>query len=610
MARWFQFQNKTEAPEQPNLPTGTGIAIPNQVSVPVQYETRFQYKAQSDPTAATQFIQLFESTWHFPWSEPVKQSIAPRLAIALAVSGLIAPVFSPTIEPGNSYESTYHQPWSTPVRLNQFHPSRQDVSADVYLSTEIINADKWIFPWTDPVRFRVFSPHQQQSIAYIEPPAPIVTNRSPQSGPSDGGTPVSIVGKNFYDTISVKFGAFNATSFIVNSQTSILAVTSAQPANFVDITVTTPFGTSGTGAGDTFTFYDVTADMWFNPLSEPPVKTKSGLSANQQQFLALPSTTPNPQVVTSAVSSQVSYKTRFIYQTVAQPVVAAENITVDKWFVSWTDPVRFRPQLPAGEQQFLAYGSYNPVVNFSYYNWLTEPVRTRVAQQQQTIAIPATAAEVITYDKWGYARSEPARFKSFPTAEQQAFIGTTLSDKQLTDTFESRWHQEWSKPVRIKPALPTGEQQTLAFVQTVGEVITADKWSYPWSEPVRKKQALPVTEQQPFTAPIQPPNPQVIASALGSPVQYKVRFIYQSEAMGPVFPLPSGIIVTLNATETNGDVALFGVSVYNKAVKCAVSIKEIPVQRLAAASIVEVISNTTGQGAFQNGVFQSGAFQI
>ena len=77
-----------------------------------------------------------------------------------------------------------------------------------------------------------------------------VTGLSPTGGPTAGGTPVTITGTNFSGATAVKFGATAATSFTVNSATSITAVAPAGAAGSVDVTVTTPAGTSATSAAD------------------------------------------------------------------------------------------------------------------------------------------------------------------------------------------------------------------------------------------------------------------------------------------------------------------------------------------------------------------------
>jgi len=85
--------------------------------------------------------------------------------------------------------------------------------------------------------------------------APTVTSVAPATGPSGGGTTVTITGTGFSDATGVSFGSVAASSFTVNSTTSITAVTPAGSAGTVDVQVTSRFyGTSPIGATDQFTY--------------------------------------------------------------------------------------------------------------------------------------------------------------------------------------------------------------------------------------------------------------------------------------------------------------------------------------------------------------------
>ncbi len=99
---------------------------------------------------------------------------------------------------------------------------------------------------------------------YTAPP-PTVTSVSPSSGPTTGGTSVTVTGTGFTGATQVKFGATEATSFSVGSATSITA-TSPSGSGTVDVTVTGPTGTSTIVAGDEFTYV------------APPVPTVSRLN--------------------------------------------------------------------------------------------------------------------------------------------------------------------------------------------------------------------------------------------------------------------------------------------------------------------------------------------
>jgi alpha-tubulin suppressor-like RCC1 family protein len=85
------------------------------------------------------------------------------------------------------------------------------------------------------------------------PPPPSVSGVSPGSGPQPGGTTVTISGANLAEASAVHFGTTAASSFTVNSPTSITAVSPAG-AGIVDVTVTTPVSTSATGTSDKFSY--------------------------------------------------------------------------------------------------------------------------------------------------------------------------------------------------------------------------------------------------------------------------------------------------------------------------------------------------------------------
>ena len=84
--------------------------------------------------------------------------------------------------------------------------------------------------------------------------APTITSISPTSGPTAGGTSVTITGTGFTGATAVSFGGTAATSFTVNSDTSITAVAPAGVNGVVRISVTTPLGTTADTAADNFTY--------------------------------------------------------------------------------------------------------------------------------------------------------------------------------------------------------------------------------------------------------------------------------------------------------------------------------------------------------------------
>jgi IPT/TIG domain len=100
------------------------------------------------------------------------------------------------------------------------------------------------------------------------PPKPTVTSVTPSSGPTAGGTSVTIGGTTFKKVQMVKFGSTNATSFAVNSAKSITAVSPPEVPGKVDVTVTTAKGTSPISATDTFEFTPTVTGV--SPNTGPP----------------------------------------------------------------------------------------------------------------------------------------------------------------------------------------------------------------------------------------------------------------------------------------------------------------------------------------------------
>src|SRR4029077_8610131 len=83
---------------------------------------------------------------------------------------------------------------------------------------------------------------------------PTVTKVSPASGPAQGGNTVTITGTSFTGATAVKFGSVAAKAFKVTSSTSITATAPADSAGVVNVTVTTPAGTSATSLKDRYKF--------------------------------------------------------------------------------------------------------------------------------------------------------------------------------------------------------------------------------------------------------------------------------------------------------------------------------------------------------------------
>jgi plastocyanin len=90
-----------------------------------------------------------------------------------------------------------------------------------------------------------------QGYTYTLPP-PTITNVSPATGPTSGGTPITITGTQFQSGATVKIGALLATDVTVVSATSITARTPLGPSTeqlTSDVVVTNPDSTKATATG-------------------------------------------------------------------------------------------------------------------------------------------------------------------------------------------------------------------------------------------------------------------------------------------------------------------------------------------------------------------------
>jgi hypothetical protein len=139
---------------------------------------------------------------------------------------------------------------------------------------------------------------------------PVVGSVSPSSGPSVGGTNVTIDGSGFTQASQVLFGSAPATSFTVGSDSSISAV--APPGSgTADVTVQTPSGVSAPSGADTFSYSSGSGT--YHPLDPYRVlDTRSGLGAPAQPLgpgaslnLQVTGTGPAPDSVPAGATAAV-----------------------------------------------------------------------------------------------------------------------------------------------------------------------------------------------------------------------------------------------------------------------------------------------------------------
>jgi PGF-pre-PGF domain-containing protein len=96
-----------------------------------------------------------------------------------------------------------------------------------------------------------------------------ITGISPTGGRTIGGEMVTISGSGFTGASAVNFGANASPSYHVDLDTQITAVAPPNPVGTVDITVTTPGGTSPVVAADQFTYTNVPVVTGKSPSAGP-----------------------------------------------------------------------------------------------------------------------------------------------------------------------------------------------------------------------------------------------------------------------------------------------------------------------------------------------------
>jgi len=98
---------------------------------------------------------------------------------------------------------------------------------------------------------------------------PVVTSVSPPVGPPGGGTTVTIAGQYLSGAVAVVFGDVTASSFTVDGDGSLTAVSPPHAGGTVDVRVTTAAGTSAASSAGQFTYALTGA-------SPPPPASASG----------------------------------------------------------------------------------------------------------------------------------------------------------------------------------------------------------------------------------------------------------------------------------------------------------------------------------------------
>ena len=137
--------------------------------------------------------------------------------------------------------------------------------------------------------------------------APTVSSISPTSGPTTGGTSVTITGTNFVSGATVAFGGTAATGVTVVSSTTITATTPPMAAGTVPVKVTNPDGSSATLSSANLLSnpgFESGASFWkWNRSGAATVQTAAGNAHSGNNFADLKATAGTHPVFFAANST-------------------------------------------------------------------------------------------------------------------------------------------------------------------------------------------------------------------------------------------------------------------------------------------------------------------
>jgi len=168
--------------------------------------------------------------------------------------------------------------------------------------------------------------------------APVVANISPNHGPelSSCTTTVSVNGTDFQLGATVKFGSVASSSVNVTSPETLTASAPAQAAGTVDVTVTTPAGTSATSSADHFT-YDPDTIAPTTSATETGVKNAAGW--HNSDFTVNFSATDNPcgsgvKNITISASGAITLAPTTSSGSTASLPIGTEGVTTISYFAT------------------------------------------------------------------------------------------------------------------------------------------------------------------------------------------------------------------------------------------------------------------------------------
>ena len=186
--------------------------------------------------------------------------------------------------------------------------------------------------------------------------APIISSISPNSGPTAGGTTVTISGTGFAVGATVKFGTTSATNVNVVGSTTITAVTPARSSGSVNVVVTNPGGQNAT-SNNGYTYAGAAAPTVssVNPTSGPTAGGTS-ITISGTGFAAGATVTVGGSVATGVI---VNNSTTITATTPAHAAGAVDVVVTNSTGQSGSKLSAFTYTAPAGGETVLLADDFN-----------------------------------------------------------------------------------------------------------------------------------------------------------------------------------------------------------------------------------------------------------
>jgi hypothetical protein len=292
---------------------------------------------------------------------------------------------------------------------------------------------------------------------YVTPPAPTVTGVSPAEGTTLGGGTVRITGTNLETVTAVKFGEAGATEVHEVSATEITVTSPAHAPGAVQVTVTTPGGTSATGASDLYTFVALPAVTGVSPAEGPSTGgttvtiTGNALEgASKVNFGTAAATEVKVVSATEIIAKSPAETAATVDVTVITPGGTSATSSADHFSfrVPAPEPTGPGPEMPgagsasnltvspfAGTSGGGAGSNVGPGDAFSNFNVLGEQVNAKTGAIKLTVAVfhPGTLRWSLTFRNAGAHGARCARGRTSSKARCRFTTAVFGDGSQVVD---------------------------------------------------------------------------------------------------------------------------------------------------------------------------------